>query len=228
LSTLQKSIIISGVIAAFLLASVVMATSLVETNSTDISAKQSSIETESSDSMLSIEGFVAATHRDAQGNVLAILESDNVITREGKDCLVEIVFIKDNSASNNCPISWSGGTATDTTFNAIQLYGSGTKSATQTAAGLTLVPVVANGLTITNGVVSGVTAASGSGTVFKITNIFTAGAGVSNEVIVGTILKLDKDSSDGTAIFANTDFAGGTILMNEGESLEVVWTFTIS
>ena len=58
-------------------------------------------------------GHVTAIHRDASGNILAYMQSDNVVTDEGTDCASEILFARAALSNNNCPISWSGGVAED-------------------------------------------------------------------------------------------------------------------
>lgn len=174
-------------------------------------------------------GHVTAIHKDASGNILSYLQSDNVVTDEGTDCASEILFAAAALSNNNCPIVWSGGAAEDVLFDAIQLYDEGTPTVASTAATPIVTPVTALGLTIVNGTWAGTTAATGgAATTITLTHQFTAGAGVSGEGVTGAILKLDDDSPDGTAIFAATAFSGGPVSMDDSDTLDVTWTMNLT
>ena len=175
-------------------------------------------------------GHVTAIHRDASGNVLAYMQSDNVVTDEGTDCASEILFARAALATLNCPITWVGGNAEDITFDAIQLYDEGTPAFASTAAVPIVTPVVAIDLTIVNATsVNGITAATGgAATTITLVHVFTAGAGVSGEVVTGAILKLDDSTADGTAIFAATPFGGGPVTMDDSDTLTITWTMNLT
>ena len=174
-------------------------------------------------------GHVTAIHRDASGNILAYMQSDNVVTDEGTDCASEILFAKATLSNNNCPITWSSGLAEDITFDAIQLYDEGTPTTSSTAATPIVTIVTALDLTIVNATaVNGITAATGgAATVITLTHTFTAGAGVSGEGVTGAILKLDEDGT-GTAIFAATAFGGGAVTMDDSDTLAITWTMNLT
>ena len=131
---------------------------------------------------------------------------------------------------SNCPITWSGGLAEDITFDAIQLYDEGNPTTSSTAGTPIVTVVTVSGLTIVNATaVNGITAATGgAATTITLTHTFTAGGGVSGEGVTGAILKLDDNSSDGTAIFAATAFGGGAVSMDDSDTLAITWTMNLT
>ena len=174
-------------------------------------------------------GHVTAIHSDAAGNIIAYMQTDNVVTDEGTDCASEILFAKAALTPNNCPIVWVGGTAEDITFDAIRLYASGTPLVGTTAATpiVTLVAATAGLDAGLNATITGNSAASSSPTITTLAKTFTAGGGVSGAAVLGAMLVLDEDGT-GTAVFAATEFSAGAVSMDDSDTLAVTWTMSLT
>jgi len=164
-------------------------------------------------------GHLEVVQKNAAGEIIAYRQTDNVVTTEGKDCAVEILF---NGAAglsgNGCPMA----DQTDYNFNAIELISSGTPVAGDvqgTTAGVEITGV--SGLAIADGVCT-VADAAGSGSV-TCSKTFTAGTGVSAQTVSGAYLKL---GSGGVAVFAGNTFT--SVSMSDSDTLAVTWTLTLS
>jgi len=160
-----------------------------------------------------IYGHVTIIHSDPDGNVLAYMQTDNIVTAQGKNCMAELVF---GLAAASCA-------ATGTVFNTIGLYGAGEVFAnTDTQATHTL--LTNNGLVITIAdSVSENTAASGATNVIvDIDETFTAGSGVTNRNVDGAGLFNDFED----ALFAGQSF-GSAVSLNTADTLQVTWSITL-
>lgn len=173
-------------------------------------------------------GHVTAIHADEDGNILSYMQTDNVVTDEGIDCASEILFMKASTGSLGCPIVWSSQTAEDTTFDAIQLFEGATPDAESTAAVPDGTVISALDLTIVNAtlVTGNLAADNGAANQVTFTHTFTAGSGVSGEVIDGAMLMLDDSVSDGLAMFAASTFT--QVVMDDSDTLLVTWIIDLT
>ncbi len=168
-------------------------------------------------------GHVTLVHKDAQGNVLNYIQTDNIVSNEGKDCALELIF--GTHASATCP----AGTATEK-FDKIALF-SGQSFAHDVNAtdtfGLDTVDLVNSGLVSATGAVLNFAAASGTGygssstggsvDIFKQ---FTLGVGNGITVDGATLWNQAE-----TAAFAAQTF--GQVTLNLSDTLDVTWTITL-
>jgi hypothetical protein len=166
-----------------------------------------------------ILGHVTAIHTDADGNILTYSQGDNIVVNEG---IKQMGFLTFGSANASTPV------ASTERFNIIGLYGvdMGTPSGTTTYAAKSsaltsatdLTPVVINAQNGTdyNGV-------DGAGN-FILGTTFTAGTGVSNEVVWGAAIINDGTSSD---FFSVQNFTTD-ITLNENDQLTVLWDLSLA
>ena len=163
-----------------------------------------------------IYGHVTVIHSDPDGNILNYIQTDNVVTAEGKNCMAEQVF---GLAAATCTI-------TATPFNSIGLFDGDSFLNTDTAASKVatlLTSASFAGLGITAGGVTETTpAAGGTNQVTAIDNTFNAGTGVSSKTVDGAGLY----NSGGDALFAGQAF-GSAVVLNDGDSLQVTWSITL-
>lgn len=161
-------------------------------------------------------GHLEVVQKNAAGEIIAYRQTDNVVTTEGKECAVEILFNgAAGLASNTCPMA----DQTDHNFNFIELISAGTPVAGDVQGTQAGTAVSATGLTIASCTVAD---AAGSGSV-TCSKTFTAGAAVSGQTVSGAYLKL---GSGGVAIFAGNTFT--SVSMSESDTLAVTWTLTLS
>ena len=163
-----------------------------------------------------IYGHMEVVQKNSEGDVIAYRQTDNVVTTQGKECAVTILFANADVATNNCPI-----TAYPAKFDYIQLINAGTPVAGDTQAAFAGTNVSALGLTIAQCTVAN-TGGAGSGSV-TCSKTFTAGSGVSGATVTGAYL---KDSATPTSIFAGNTFT--SVSMSEADTLAVTWTLTLS
>jgi len=158
-------------------------------------------------------GHVTAIHFDPAGNILAYIQTDNIVTHEGKDCAVETLFAG-TGGIQGCP-----GGATDN-FDRIGLTNGQTFKVTANATTLSGVDLSANGLAPAHGVVSSNTNATGaSGSIVDIVNTFTSTADAQS--VDGAILYNTAE----TVAFAAKEFTAVTL--NTSDTLAVTWSITL-
>ena len=161
-------------------------------------------------------GHLEVVQRTADGDIIAYRQTDNVVTIEGKECAMEILF--EGAAiggSTSCPI-----TSFPANFQTVELISAGTPIAGDTQATETTTEVTALGLTIGDG--GCVIARTGAG-VITCTVTFTAGAAVANQDVTGAWL---VESATPTTMFAGNTFT--SVTMNDSDTLLVTWTITLS
>ena len=163
-----------------------------------------------------IYGHVTIVHSDPDGNILSYMQTDNVVTAEGKNCMAEQVF---GLAAATCAI-------TDTPFNTIGLFDGQTFANTDTASSKSaalLTNAGFAGLGNATGTVSENTPAAGAtNQITDITNTFNAGTGVTTKTVDGAGLY----NSGVDALFAGQAF-GSAVVLNDGDSLQVTWSITL-
>ena len=169
----------------------------------------------------SFMGHITLVQKDAQGNILKYIQTDNVVVNEGKDCALELIF----GAGGTCPAA----SATEK-FDKIALFSGQTFAHTAnatTGGGLAAVDLTDSGLVSATGAVQtfvaavgtgyGTTSTGGSVEIFKQ---FTLGAG--NGITVdGAVLWNNLE----TAAFAAQNF--GLVTLNLSDTLDVTWTITL-
>ena len=162
-----------------------------------------------------IYGHVTIIHSDPDGNVLAYMQTDNVVTAQGKNCMAELVF---GLAAASCA-------ATGTVFNTIGLFGAGeTFANTDVASPATHTLLTNNGLVITiaDSVSENTAASGGTNVIVDIDETFTAGSGVTNRNVDGAGLFNDNED----ALFAGQSF-GSAVSLNTADTLQVTWSITL-
>jgi len=174
-----------------------------------------------------IYGHITLVHSDPDGNIIGYLQTDNIVSLIGKDCMAEQTF---GTLLTNCTAS-----GVSDAFDTIALFDNESFPRTMNATGYGLVggsPSVGEGLglldsdldvnflSIVAGTVSVKANATGSsGTEIDITRTFTAGA-ITQDV-------------NGAALFNNAQtavLAGQTfneVTLNLSDTLAITWTITI-
>jgi len=166
----------------------------------------------------SVYGHVTLIHSDPDGNILAYIQTDNLVANDGKDCMAELIF--GSTAGAACDAT------TGNVFNTIGLFNGQTFPATMNATGLKTVDIDASGLALADGVATPTenTASSGTG--------YVDGAGSQSD-IAKTFTATTTQSVDGAALFnSSTDavLAGQTftqVNLNNLDTLAVTWTITL-
>jgi len=172
-----------------------------------------------------IYGHITVVHSDPDGNVLSYIQTDNLIAKNGKDCIAELVFgdlLTECTASSNKEynkIALFEDESFPITMNATGLDG----GVIGAGNGLLDVDLTANGLEFTQGTVSvNANATNTVGSKTDITKIFTAGSGVSGQVVNGAALF--NDSED--AVLAGQTFTA--VSLNTADTLTITWTITVT
>lgn len=170
-----------------------------------------------------VYGHVTVVHSDPDGNILAYIQTDNLVANQGKNCMAQLVF-GGTAGSASCE-----STADNTVFNTIALFNGelfpADMNATQ-ANNLLLRDIAAVGLAITDGVATPTqnTAASGSA--------YVDGAGHQTD-IAKTFTATTTQAVDGAALFNDAEdavMAGQTftsVTLNNLDTLAVTWTITL-
>jgi len=169
----------------------------------------------------SIYGHLEVVLRDSDGNVKAYRQTDNVVTAEGKDCALEMLFAgADTAGGDACPlVAWN------LPFDSIELINTGTPVIGDTVgggantAGVEITGV--NGLNAADGLVDSVTWTSTG--VVDIVNVFTKDDAGSQDVTGAYLL---NDISSPTALFAGNTFT--LVAMTQADTLTVTWTITLA
>ena len=168
-----------------------------------------------------ILGHVTAIHSDADGNILKYSQGDNIVVDEG---IKQMGYLTFGSLNSTTPV------APTEAFNTIALYDTdmGTPVAGTTYAAKNGALVTSTGLgaveinvnTGTGGKYNGVDSTGK----FILGNTFTAGSGVSNEVVFGAAILNNGTASD---FFSVQNFTS-SITLNENDQLTVLWDLTLS
>ena len=161
-----------------------------------------------------VYGHITVVHSDPDGNVLSYIQTDNLIATIGKDCISELTF---GDLNTNCTAS------SNKEFNKIALFEDESFPASMNATGLKTVDLENNGLELTQGTTSvNANATSSVGSKTDITKTFTAGSGVSGQVVNGAALF--NDSED--AVLAGQTFTA--VSLNTDDTLTITWTITVT
>ncbi|MCH7647851.1 MAG: hypothetical protein IIA83_04515 [Thaumarchaeota archaeon] len=164
-----------------------------------------------------IYGHVTVIHSDPSGQILSYSQGDNVVTREGKDCIVERLFGVSDAADCNA-------TSTTDLFSIIGL-----------ATGLEE-PTLATNATLANGLNARDYADSGLDPQIATGFVFTPAAGVNGAKmdITKTFTATDDTNpvdeailynADQTAVFAAQKFT--SVTLNTDDTLAITWSITL-
>jgi len=178
-----------------------------------------------------IYGHITIVHSDPDGNILNYIQTDNLVGLSGKSCISELIF---GQHSTTCEI----GAGPNTNFTTIALFDGETFTtlinATQ-SNDLLQRDVTAAGLTVRNGgqgvAVSQSSAPvdGGIGSKTDIAKTFTAGVGVSGQVVDGAALMNNGtglvNGEEPTAVLAAQTF--NSVTLNESDTLLITWTIEL-
>jgi len=168
-----------------------------------------------------ISGHVTLIHRDAQNNIIGYQQYDNIITKEGMECMTEVLFASTNSTACGAALS------TDN-FDKIGLLASGVTTEAEGTKFATFFTLSGGGLDATTATFSGNDVAADGATTTQgkviagISHTFTK-TNSTAATIGGAILENDAED----AAFAAKNFSGGNIVLNESDTLQVTWTIQI-
>lgn len=161
-----------------------------------------------------IRGHIIITVTDDEGNIKNYMQTDNIITHDGKECVGELLF---NPATNGCPDS-------ATVFDDIVLssgsFANDATTAALTDAGFTgqlagtLAPFSSTSVIENNG-------ASGTNVGARIDIAHTFSYTGSAQTVVSAALM-----NDANAIFAIKNFPS-SVDLNNGDDLTVTWQITL-
>ncbi len=172
-----------------------------------------------------IYGHLTVIHSDPDGNVLSYIQTDNLIAKNGKDCIAELVFGTTLTACTMFPnkvfdkIALFKDESFPITMNATGLDG----GVIGAGNGLLDVDLTNNGLKITTGTVSvNANATNTVGSKTDITKTFTAGSGVSGQVVNGAALFSNNEE----AVLAGQTFTA--VSLNTDDTLTITWTITVT
>jgi len=164
-----------------------------------------------------VYGHVTIVYSDPSGNILSYQQSDNIVTREGKDCAIERLFGTSgagdcNATSTTDLFNFIGLTTglEDPTINSNATQANGFVARDYADSGL--IPAIADSVTTT-------AATTSVGAKMDIVRIFTAtddGNGVDMAILY---------NADVTALFAAQKFT--PVTLNTDDTLTVTWTITL-
>ena len=166
-----------------------------------------------------VKGHVTLVHSDPQGNILSYIQTDNLVTNEGKDCMAERVF--GGTAGSACPA-----TSTTDAFTTIGLFNGQSFPLTANASSLAGVLVTASGLAIGDGVAvpsqnaAAIGADYGSGTGAKADIFKQFTAGTTQTVDGAGLYNVGADAILAGQVFTST-------ILNNLDTLDVTWTITV-
>ena len=165
-----------------------------------------------------VYGHITIVHSDPDGNILSYIQTDNVVTAEGKNCMADQIF---GEVSSGCIA------VGNTAFNTIGLFDTVTFANTDTD--VTLSPSLLTnaafaglGITVADSVTLATAASGATGATVDIVELFTAGTGVTSKTVTGAALYNDAED----ALFAGQAF-GASVVLNDADTLSVTWSITL-
>lgn len=172
-----------------------------------------------------VSGQLALELRDSEGNIKAIRQSDNVITRNGEDCAAKALFAPARYTAGGVTSGAYCTGAITVPFSFIAL-GNGTTAETNNDLSMQTQHTI-TGLEIRSGTVSFTNSTGGAGSatgasVISIARTFTS-AGTTTTVSEAGLFNGTTTATNG--MFAHKTFTPITI--NSGDSLAVTWTINI-
>jgi len=177
-------------------------------------------------------GHVTVVQTDKDGFVKHYSQSDNVVTDEGLNCAPVRLFGEVETDITDCP----AGAAALGVFDSVCVFQDviATEGLSVTSGvGAALTACLrndglsfmnpANGTTNTTFVATLTESASGTGSITDIAYRYTGGVGANQAVASAGLFE-----TDGDALFAVNDFSGGSITLQESDTLDVTWSITLS
>ena len=205
-----------------LTAVIVVAIGLTGFNLIDSSISQPSEDIEAMGEIGLFMGHITLVHKDPQGNILSYIQTDNIVSNEGKDCSLELIF----GASGSC----TAASATDK-FDTIgltngQSFPHNTNATGSNGLNTGTNDLQGNGLDPAVGAIQNDVAAIGTG-------YGASSTGGKIDVFKQFTAAIDTLNVDG-AILYNTAkdmlFAAQTfspVVLNTDDTLDVTWTITL-
>jgi len=161
-----------------------------------------------------IMGHVIITVTDNEGNIKNYMQTDNIITHDGKECTGELLF---NPATNGCPDS---ATVFDDIVLSSASFGETATTAALVNAGFTPQLLGSLGEFSSTAVTEGVPASgTGVGARYDLAHTFSF-TGTSQTVTSAALM------NTANSIFAIKDFPT-PVNLNNGDDLTVTWQITL-
>jgi len=163
------------------------------------------------------KGHIILKHFDAEGNLLAYQQTDNVITFTGKNCAANLVF---GTAFANC--------TAPLVFDKIALStnaGGGFTDADITLPGECTTPSCGAGLDarLAGPVAAAPAASAGVDATVQIQQTFTSSSGVGPTIASAGLF----DALSGGNLFALKGFTP-TVVVNNGDSIQITWLIDVA
>jgi len=163
------------------------------------------------------KGHIILKHFDAEGNLLAYQQTDNVITFTGKNCASNLVF---GTGFANC--------ASPLVFDKIALStdaGAGFTDADTTLPGECITATCGAGLDarLAGPVTASTVGAAGVNAVVQIQQTFTSTSGIGPTIASAGLF----DALSTGNLFALRGFTP-TVVVNNGDSIQITWLITVA
>ncbi len=163
------------------------------------------------------KGHIILKHFDAEGNLLAYQQTDNVITFTGKNCASNLVF---GTGFANC--------TTPLVFDKIALStdaGAGFTDADTTLPGECITATCGAGLDarLAGPVTASTVGAAGVNAVVQIQQTFTSTSGIGPTIASAGLF----DALSTGNLFALRGFTP-TVVVNNGDSIQITWLITVA
>jgi len=175
-------------------------------------------------------GHVTVVQTDKDGFVKHYSQSDNLITDEGLNCAPVRMFGEAEADISDCTATALGVFDSVCVFQdtiAVETLSvtsdvAAALSSCLRADGLSFMNP-ANGTTNTTFVNTTSQSVSASGSVTDISYRYIGGVGANQAVAAAGLFE-----TDGDAVFAVNDFSGGSITLQESDTLDVTWSITLT
>jgi len=163
------------------------------------------------------KGHIVLKHFDAEGNLLAYQQTDNVITFTGKNCAAEVIF---GAGFATCP--------TAAVFDKIALStdaGAGFTDADLTLPGECITATCGTGLDtrLVGTVTANPAATAGNPAVAQIQRTFLSTSGIGPIIASAGLF----DAVSAGNLFALKGFSP-TVTVNNGDSIQITWLITLT
>jgi len=176
-------------------------------------------------------GHVTVVQTDKDGFVKHYSQGDNLITDEGLNCAPVRLFGEAEADITDCTATALGVFDSVCVFqDVIATEGLSVTSGVAAALasclrvdGLSFMNPANGTLSAAQFVITTTESASNSGSVTNIAYKYTGGAAANRPVAAAGLFE-----TDGDAIFAVNDFSGGSITLQESDTLDVTWSITLA
>ncbi len=173
-----------------------------------------------------ISGHLLIEAHDSQGNLLAVRESDNIITKTGEHCALRLLFTPQASTG----ASTDGNVCVGALTNAWNYIAVGTGTTQEDGDQLTLITEESGGGDLNRAVGAATwTNATGSeptkSAQVVLAHTFSLSGNGPFTISEAGLFNNTAESSASDSMFARQTFAGVTV--NDGDSLTVSWTINV-